>query len=101
MALVRGLSTNFDLISDFETQNSIPRRSSKKHAIIIAWRHQYFINGWTSLINKKDPRGRTVKTKCFFLFLDTESGFMSFGFVNDSFIVFALNISSIDFSKNS
>ena len=66
-ALIRVLRTNFDEVFDFEYPNSIPRPSSKKKAILTAYRRQYFINGQTTLVNTKgaviSPKGRTVKTK--------------------------------------
>ena len=65
--LIRMLRTNFDEVSNFEYQNSIPKPTSKKQAIFIACRRQYFINGLTTLVNSKgailSPKGRTVKTK--------------------------------------
>ena len=66
-ALIRVLRTNFEEVSDFEYPNSIPRQSSKKQAILMACRRQYFINVRTTLVNTKDavlsPKGKTVKTK--------------------------------------
>ena len=41
------------------------------------------------------------KIKCFLPFVDTESGFKTFGFVRHSFTVPALSISLIDSSINS
>ena len=67
LALIRVLGTNFDEVSDFEYPNSILRPSSKKQAILIAYRRQYLINGRTTLLITKvavlSPKGRTVKTK--------------------------------------
>ena len=41
------------------------------------------------------------KIKRFLSFVDTESGFITFGFVRHSFIVSVLSISLIDLSTNS
>ena len=49
--LTRLLSTNFDVVSNFENPNSIPIPSSEKQAILTARRRQYFINGRTTLVN--------------------------------------------------
>ena len=65
--LIRVLRTNFDEVSNFECPNSIPKPTSKKQAILIACRRQYFINGLATLVSSKgvilSPKGRTVKTK--------------------------------------
>ena len=65
--LIRVLRTNFYEVSNFEFPNSIPRPSSKKQAILIECRRQYFINGRTTLVKTKgavlNPKGRTVKPK--------------------------------------
>ena len=42
-ALIRVLRTHFYEVSNFEYPNSIPRPSSKKQAILIAWKRQCFI----------------------------------------------------------
>ena len=64
-ALTRVFRTNFHEISDFENPNSIPKPSSKKQAILIACRPQYFINGQTTLVNINgavfSPKGRIVE----------------------------------------
>ena len=61
-ALNMVLSTNSDVVSDYENANLIPKPSSKKQAIPIACRCQYFINGRTTLVNTKgallSPKGR-------------------------------------------
>ena len=65
-ALIRVLRASFDEVSDFHYPNSIPRLSSKKQAILIACRRQYFINGRTTLKTKGavlSPKDKTVKTK--------------------------------------
>ena len=66
-ALIRVSRMSFDEVSDLEYPNSIPRPSSQKQAILVAYRRQCFINGRITLVNTKDavlsPKGRTVKTK--------------------------------------
>ena len=66
-ALIRVLRTNFDKVSGFEYSDSIDKPSSKKQAILITCRRQYFINGHNTLVNTigavVGPNGGTVKTK--------------------------------------
>ena len=66
-ALTRVLCTNFNVISDFENPTSIPKPLSKKQATLTVCKRQYFINGWTTLVNTRgavlSPKGMTVKTK--------------------------------------
>ena len=66
-ALTRVLSTNFDVVSDFENSNSIPKPFLKKQAILNACRRQYLINGRTILVNTNgaalSSKGITAKTE--------------------------------------
>ena len=65
-ALIRVLSTDFDEVSDFEYQNSTPKPSPKKQAILIACRANISLMdhfGKHKKCTALSPKARTVKTK--------------------------------------
>ena len=69
-ALISVLRKNFDEVLDFNIQNRYLGRHLKNRLSLLWADANYFINGWTTLVNTKGevliPEGRTVKTKkCF------------------------------------
>ena len=73
-ALISVLRKNFDEVLDFNIQNQYLGRHLKNRLSLLWADANYFINGWTTLVNTKGevliPEGRTVKTKKMLLLIN-------------------------------